>query len=155
MKYTKNNSGKQKTRMRNILFNQPFSKSVSTNFAKAFHQLIAKQFPKSCKLHKIFNRNAVKVSYSCMSNMSKIIKGNNKKVTLKPTDQELKYNCRKKAECPMEGNWLVNNVVYKCDVKRPLPQKVYLRLVEGEWEIRFYNGKLSIKWKKYSNKATL
>ena len=35
---------------------------------------------------------------------------------------------QKKAECPMEGNCQVKNVVYKCDVTRPLPKKVYLEL---------------------------
>ena len=35
--------------------------------------------PRSEKLHKIFNRNTVKVSYSYMNNMSKIVKENNKK----------------------------------------------------------------------------
>ena len=37
----------------------------------------------------------------------------------------------------MEGNCLVNDVVYKCDVTRPLPTKVYLGIVEGEWKSRF------------------
>ena len=27
----------------------------------------------------------------------------------------------KKEECPMKGNCQVNNIVYKCDVKWPLP----------------------------------
>ena len=45
----------------------------------------------------------------------------------------------------MEGNCLVNDVVYKCDVTGPLPKKVYLRLAEGEWKSRFYNHKLSLK----------
>ena len=90
-----------------------------------------------------------------MNNMSKIIKGHNKKVTSKPRDQRPKCNCRKKAECPMEGNCLVNDVVYKCDVTRPLPKKVYLGLAEGEWKSRFYNHKLSFKHKRYSNKTTL
>ena len=54
---------------------------------------------------------------------------------------------QKKAECPMEGNCQVNNVIYKCDVTRPLLKKVYLGLAEGEWESRFYNYKLSFKKK--------
>ena len=53
-----------------------------------------------------------------MNNISKIIKGHNKKVISKPRDQRPKYNCRKKAECPMEGNCQVNDIVYKCDVTR-------------------------------------
>ena len=80
LKYTDNKSEKPKTRKRNIIwFNPPFSKSVSTNVAKTFLQLVTKHFPRSHKLHKIFNRNTVKVSYSCMNNMSNIIKGHNKK----------------------------------------------------------------------------
>ena len=60
----------------------------------------------------------------------------------------------KKANCPMKGNCKVNNVVYRCGVSRPLPKKVYLRLAEREWNSRFYNHKLSFKYKRYSNKTT-
>ena len=136
LKYTNNKSEKRKTRKRNIIwFNPPFSKSVSTNVAKTFLQLITKHFPRSHKLHKIFNRNTVKVSYSYMTNMLKIIKGHNKKVTSKPCDQRPKCNCRKKAECPIEGNCLANDVVYKCDVTRPLPKKVLDLQRENRWAV--------------------
>ena len=90
-----------------------------------------------------------------MNNMSKIIKTHNKKVTSKPRDQRPKFNCRKKAESPMEGNCQGNDAVHKCDVTRPLPQKEYLGLAEGEWKSRFYNHKLSFKHKRCSNKTTL
>ena len=39
----------------------------------------------------------------------------------------------------MEENCQVNNVVYKYEVTRPLPKKMYLGLAEGEWKSRFYN----------------
>ena len=45
----------------------------------------------------------------------------------------------------MEGNCQVNDVVYKCDLTRPLPKKVFLGLAEGEWKSRFFNHKLSIR----------
>ena len=67
-----------------------------------------------------------------MNNMSKIIKEYSKKVTSKPRDQTPECNCTKKAECPMEGNCQVNDILYKCDVTRPLPKKVYLGLAEKE-----------------------
>ena len=60
-----------------------------------------------------------------MNNMSNIIKGHNKKVISKPHDQRPKCNCRKEAECPIEGNCQVNNVICKCDVTRSLPKKMY------------------------------
>ena len=89
-----------------------------------------------------------------MNNMLKIIKRHNKKVTLKPRDQTAKCNCRKKAECPMEGDCQVNDVVCKCDVTRPLPKKV-LGLAEEEWKSHFYNYKLSFKHKRYSSKTLI
>ena len=61
----------------------------------------------------------------------------------------------------MEGNCQVNNGVYKCDVTRPFPKKLYLGLAEEEWKSRFYNHKLSFTQeifqqdKRYSNKTTL
>ena len=58
-----------------------------------------------------------------MNNMSKIIMGHNKKVTSKPHDQNAKMQLQEKAKCPMEGNCEVNDVVYKCDVTKPLPKK--------------------------------
>ena len=54
----------------------------------------------------------------------------------------------------MEENCLVNDVVYKCDVTKPLPKKVYVGLAEGEWKGRFYNHKLSFKHKRYCDKTT-
>ena len=30
---------------------------------------------------------------------------------------------QKNAECPLEGNYQVNDVVYRCDVERPLAKK--------------------------------
>ena len=49
-------------------------------------------------------------------------------ITSKPRHQRPKRYCRKKAEYPLEGNCQVNNVVYKCDVTRPLPKKCILDL---------------------------
>ena len=62
---------------------------------------------------------------------------------------------QKKVECSMEKNCQVDDVIYKCDVARPLPKKVYLGFAEGQWKSRFCNYKLSFKHKRYSNKAAL
>ena len=72
---------KNQTRSRNIIwFNPPFSQNVQTNVAKSFLRLIDKHFPKSHKLHKIFNRNKLKESYNCTTNIANIIKNHNKKI---------------------------------------------------------------------------
>ena len=57
----------KRKRKRNILwFNPPYNKSVQTNIGRIFLNLINKHFPNSGKLHKIFNKNTLKLSYSCM-----------------------------------------------------------------------------------------
>ena len=74
------NNVRRKRQRKIIWFNPPFNLDVSTNVAKIFLNLIEKHFLRSSKLHKIFNKNTVKVSYSCTQNMSQIIKGHNKKI---------------------------------------------------------------------------
>ena len=66
-----------------IWFNPPFTQTVKTNVAKLFFRLLDKNFPKSHLLHKIFNRNTIKVSYSCMNDVSQIIKQHNRNVSNK------------------------------------------------------------------------
>ena len=62
----------KRKRQRNILwFNPPYSKTVKTKIGKIFLQLIKKHLPKEHKFHKIFNRNTMKLSYSCMLNIKK------------------------------------------------------------------------------------
>ena len=59
----------------------------------------------------------------------------------------------KKANCPMEGNGEINDIVYKCDVTKRLPKKVYLGLAERERKSRFYNQNLSFTHQRYTNIA--
>ena len=78
----KNNDENQKRkRKRNIIwFNPPYSKNVKTNIGKTFLQLLSKHFPKDHQMYKLFNRNTVKVSYSCMNNISSILSTHNKNI---------------------------------------------------------------------------
>ena len=60
-------SHKRKPRKRNIVwFNPPFSEHVKSNIIKVFLHLLEKHFPPHHRLHKICNKNNVKVSYSCI-----------------------------------------------------------------------------------------
>ena len=72
MKYEKVTSEprKRKRTRKIIWYNPPFSKNVDTNIDKTFLKLIDKHFPKRSQLHKIFNRNTIKVSYSCVDNVA-------------------------------------------------------------------------------------
>ena len=115
--WLKNQRQKPKNRSRNIIrFNPRFNKAVLTNIAKIFLRLINRHFPKSHRLHKIFNRNTVKVSYSCMQNMSKIYKGHNSKITSAPCNHLPLCNCWEKVECPMDGKCQTMDAVYDCPV---------------------------------------
>ena len=69
------NHNTNKNRKCNIIwFNPPFSMNVKNNIGKNFIQLIDKHFPCSSKLHKIFKRNTVNVSYSYTPNFRLIIR---------------------------------------------------------------------------------
>ena len=61
-----------------------FSKNVSTNIGHKFLSLVDKHFPKDHKLRKIFNRNIIKISYSCMNNTKQIIDNHNKRILNPP-----------------------------------------------------------------------
>ena len=71
----------KRTRSRKITwFNPPYNLAVKNNIGKQFLDLVDKHFPSHHKLRPIFNRNSIKVSYSCMPNVKSIISGHNKKV---------------------------------------------------------------------------
>ena len=64
------NRNKKKHQRKIIWFYPPFSKSVKTNLGKEFFKLLKRHFPKRHKMSKIFNKNTVKLSYSCWRNIS-------------------------------------------------------------------------------------
>ena len=69
LKYNRNKKTKQKTRKRNIMwFNSPYRKNVITKVGHYFLKLLGKHFLRHHKLHRIFDKDTVKVSYSCTKN---------------------------------------------------------------------------------------
>ena len=150
------NNVRRKRQRKIIWFNPPFNLDVSTNLAKIFLNLIEKQFPRSSKLHKIFNKNTVKVSYSCTQNMSQIIKGHNKKIVQKETQETLECNCRVKTDCPLNGDCRKESVICKCTAAACNSKKVDLELTEGELKKqRYYDQVKSFKNEFYANSTTL
>ena len=137
----------QVKRRRNITwFNPPYSQNVSTDVARQFLKLIDRHFPKSHKYHKLFNRNTVKVSYSCMPNMGAIIASHNAKILAGPEDVPRTCNCRKPETCPLEGECLKSSIVYKATVSAAgKPDMTYFGLTEGPFKLRYSNHKQSFK----------
>jgi len=143
----------RRNRKRNIIwFNPPFSKNVATNVARSFLRLIAKHFTTENNLRKVFNKNCVKVSYSCTENVGSIINSHNKKVSSQSASPSLPCNCRNKENCPLTGNCRIQSVVYKCEVTAPnQPKRVYIGLTEKEFKQRFNGHNQSFKNNKYKN----
>ena len=99
-----------------MFFNPPFSLNVSSKIGKQFLNLITTPFDENHPFHKIFNRNTIKISYSCTNNFRcKIIAQNNKmlnknKIEEKSTIKDKLCNCRKKP-CPLNNECLVSNMI--------------------------------------------
>ena len=157
LKYTPPKS-KPKHRNRNITwFNPPYDKYITSNIRRDFLNLISKHFPNHRPLAKIFSRNNIKVSYSCTSNISQIIKDHNKKIeTIHSTTHSNKQcNCRDKETCPLQGNCLQKNVVYWGNVKTNSSVKQYIGATDGNIKQGTYNHKLSFTNRNYSTNTSL
>ena len=102
----KNNTQERRNRPRKILrFNPPYNMEVVNNFGKEFFKLLKRNFPSANPLHKIFNRNCIKLRYSCMPNIKSIINNSNITKLNKEKNKEIaKSNCRDKVTCPLKGN---------------------------------------------------
>ena len=99
-----NNQNKRKRKRNIIWFNPPYSKSVKTNIGRIFIKLISKHFPPNHKFVKIFNKNTIKLSYSCMPNIRSKINSHNKKILQpKPPEPHKLCNCLVKEDCPLNG----------------------------------------------------
>ena len=118
-----NTNNKKKNRGRNITyFNPPFSKNVKTNVGAQFLRIIRKNFPNNHPLHKIINKNTVKLGYRCMPNLKQHIDRHNSKIlNNNDNDQnDVRCNClaSRRHECPIPGKCTTPNVVYRAVVRR-------------------------------------
>ena len=151
------NSVGNRKRMRNVIwFNPPYNANVKSNIGAKFLKMVKKHFNKNHKLHKIFNTNTLKLSYSCAPNMANIIKAHNCKV-LENTDvtPERSCNCRNKTNCPMNGKCLSSCIVYKAEVKTETSTHTYFGTSEGEFKTRYNNHSKSFRLRKYANETEL
>ena len=145
---TRNAQSDRKNRQRKIIwFNPPYSMNVQTNIGREFLNLVSKHFPKNHRYKKIFNKNNVKVSYSCTDNLQTIIKKHNRKIleTSKTPQTENNCNCRRKNDCPLKHNCLTSSVVYNANVTTESDTfgKNYIGLTEGTFKQRYTQHNLS------------
>ena len=92
-------------------FNLSYSISVTTRVAQSFLHLDI-HFPKNHTFNKIFNKNNVKMSYSCMQNIKAIINNHNINILHQNKEIKNKCNCRSKY-CSLGGKRLSPNTVYQ------------------------------------------
>ncbi|XP_047143824.1 leucine-rich repeat and coiled-coil domain-containing protein PF3D7_0703800 [Hydra vulgaris] len=154
------NKNQKRHRIRKIIwYNPPFSKNVETKIGNRFLALIDQHFPVGHRLHKIFNRNYVKVSYSCMPNVKSLINTHNNKILHSDKNKtSKKCNCIDKNICPLNNQCLFSNIVYQATVSSGDPQckdKVYFGISETTFKLRYANHLKSFNAPKYKNDTEL
>ena len=139
-----------------IWFNPPYNQNVITNTTKHFLNLLHHHFSKFNKLHKIFNRNTVKVSYSCTENISSIISSYKKKLIQNNAPNTKPCNCRTKSTCLLNGQCQSQDIIYKSTVSTAVnPDKVYIGTIEGDFLKRYHNHTKPFRNKRYTKDISL
>ena len=113
-----------------------------------------------------FNRNTIKISYSCMSNTKQIINNHNKRISnpSKHADDTAcnrvdrkSCNCRQKITCLLNGNCLQSSVIYQATVTRNdnNTSETYIGLTENDFKTRYRNHTASFRHAKHRNSTEL
>ena len=99
-----------------------------TNIGKSFLSLLNKHFPPNHRYHKIFNRQTVKLSYSCSQCQINYNAAQPQAPATKPPDPSNQpgCNCRKKDLCPLSGKCLESAMIYKATVSSKDEEKFIL-----------------------------
>ena len=126
-------------------FNPPYSKNVKTNIGGRFLKLIDKCFPKYHPLHKIVNRNTVKLSYKCMPNFKATISRHNQKLLKRELSKNTQVapepgcNCSS-GPCPLvTNNCKIDHVIYRATVKDDNQEThTYTGVTRNTFKKRYY-----------------
>ena len=134
--------------------------NVVTNVGRFFLNLINKHFLQHHRFSKIFNRNNVKICYSCMPNMKSRTNIYNKKVTkAKPSAQARTcIYCINKSKCPLNNKCLRNNVLHKANitsVSENYRNKIHYGISEFKFKWRYANHRKSFKNRNYKTGTEL
>ena len=132
---------KEKRKRKIIWFNPPYSRNVKTNVDKIFLKLVKKHFADDEKLAKIFNKNTIEVSNSCMKNIGSIISSHNKSVLNPKSKEKHGCNCKNKDDCPLGNECLTPNLIHEATVSNDKDDeaKKYIGLTEGTFKLRYAN----------------
>ena len=133
-----------------------------------FLALVDKHFLKDHKLRKIFNRNTIKISYSCMNNTKQIIDNHNKRILNSSkhindtadntnTKDTKTCHCRQKNTCPLNRNCFQSSLIYQATVTRKdnSTTETYIGLTENNLKTRYGNHTASFRHTKLRNSTEL
>ena len=88
--------------------------------------------------------------------MSSFIQSPNKKLLNSRTGNIKPCNCRNKDECPLNGQCLAQDIVYKYIASTSInPDKTYLGTAKGDFKKRYKNHTKLFRHKPYSNETAL
>ena len=109
------------------------------------------------QLHKFFNRNNVKVSYSSLPNFKSVINGHNRNI-LTEQEKPSPWNCRNKASSPLNWTCQHKNLSYSCkastpDIKQNHPH--YIGLTEHTFKERRHKHNNVFKYESKRNSKEL
>jgi len=125
-----------------IWYNSPYSRNVKTKISSIFLRLIKDIFHTKHPLHKMFNKNTLKLSYSPNLEQT-IITAHNKSVTKCNTApiSQAGCNCRNVETCPLQGECTIPNIVYQANEFVPLNVTVekYVGIFSTAFKARYYS----------------
>ena len=145
---------------RNILyFTPPYSVSCKTKVGTTFLRLVDTCFPSFHPLHKIFNRNTLKISYSCMPNMEQEISKHNSNIKNQSKEKSPPgCNCLDGQDhCPLGGACQTDGLVYGAKVTKSSDQseQFYTGLTARTFKLRYYEHQSSFRHRDQRHKTTL
>ena len=137
-----------------IWYNSPYSMNVKTNIGKAFFKLLQTHLPPTHPMYTIFNKNKIKISYSCFPNMGSIISSHN---VLNSNSTEYGCNCNNRDECPLENKCLTPSIVYRADVtnNKTDEHKYYYGISDTPVKDRYENHKTSFRHRSHLTASDL
>ena len=168
MKYPPNESNtnhklaaERQKRQSNIRWsNPPFSISTGTNKGKKFLKLLHVYFPPGHKLHKILNRNTIKISCSCALNMNQIIINHSQEIVtrneIKDTEKK-ECNCRQGKTCTLGRKYFTSGAIYQATLTRKANDKheTFIGLTNNAFKTGFAADMPSFKSINRKNATTL
>ena len=134
----------------------PWAANV-TPVAKMFLNKLDSHFPKGHPLHRLMNRNTVKVGYSNCRNLKSYISSHNRKILQPHTKEKAGCNCQKrlKDQCPLRGECQTKEIVYEAKITLLATKKVkrYFGITKRPFKNRHQDHKHAFKYRD-SKKAT-